>query len=65
MNIIFLLIGIVGAVALLRSLHRPSTPPPIIYVPTVVTSQPERGMGCLSLVAVGMLVVLALVVVRL
>lgn len=64
MNSIFLLIGIVGAVALLRSFRRPAAPPPIIYVPTVVTAQPEHGLGCLSLVGVGMLVLLAVLVVR-
>jgi hypothetical protein len=66
MDILFLLIGIVGVVALVQSLRRPTAPsqPPIIYIPTIVTETQSSGLGCLPLAAIGVLALLVLGVIR-
>lgn len=57
------LLLIMGGVALAVLLVRPAPQPTIIYMPVEV-AEPRGGLGCLPLIIVGVLVLLALGVVR-
>jgi len=54
---------IIGAVAAALVLLRPAAPPTIIYVPVEV-AEPRHGLGCLPLIVIGVLALLALGVLR-
>jgi len=61
MEILLLIIGIIAVVLFL---FRPASQPQIMYVPIEVTAPQSSGLGCLPVIIIGFIVLLALGVVR-
>ena len=59
-----LVIGLVAFVVLLLGLMRPTPTTQIVYVPVEVGTAPRGGIGCLPLVVIGLVLLVARGVIR-
>jgi len=58
------LLLIIGIVAVALFLFRPAPGPQIIYVPVEVATTPSAGLGCLPVIIIGLILLLALGVIQ-
>jgi len=58
------LLLIIGSIAVAMFLFRPASQPQIMYVPVEVVAPQGGGLGCLPVIVVGIVLLLALGVIR-